>query len=48
VPGGQDQPGGGAGYATAYGLFIAAAVAAMFGDPVQEKLTLSRPGRSKW
>jgi hypothetical protein len=28
-------------YATAYGLFIAAAVAAVFGDPVREKLTLS-------
>ena len=27
-------------YATAYGLFIAAAVASMFGDQVQEKLTL--------
>ena len=31
-------------YATAYGLFIAAAVAAMFGEQVQEKLTLSGGG----
>jgi uncharacterized protein (TIGR03083 family) len=31
-------------YATAYGLFIAAAVAAMFGDQVQEKLTLGGDG----
>ena len=31
-------------YATAYGLFIAAAVAAAFGDPVQEKLTLGGGG----
>jgi uncharacterized protein (TIGR03083 family) len=31
-------------YATAYGLFIAAAVASMFGDPVQEKLTLAGDG----
>ena len=31
-------------YATAYGLFIAAAVAAVFGDPVQEKLTLGGDG----
>jgi uncharacterized protein (TIGR03083 family) len=31
-------------YATAYGLFIAAAVASMFGDPVQEKLTLGGDG----
>ena len=31
-------------YATAYGLFIAAAVASMFGDRVQEKLTLSSGG----
>src|SRR5262249_60814037 len=27
-------------YATSYGLFVAAAVASMFGDQVQEKLTL--------
>ena len=31
-------------YATAYGLFIAAAVAPMFGDQVQEKLTLGGDG----
>jgi uncharacterized protein (TIGR03083 family) len=31
-------------YATAYGLFIAAAVASMSGRPVQEKLTLSGAG----
>jgi uncharacterized protein (TIGR03083 family) len=31
-------------YATAYGLFIAAAVAAAFGDPVREKLTLGGDG----
>lgn len=31
-------------YATAYGLFIAAAVASMFGDPVQEKLSLGGDG----
>ena len=31
-------------YATAYGLFIAAAVASMFGDRVQEKLTLGGDG----
>jgi uncharacterized protein (TIGR03083 family) len=31
-------------YATAYGVFIAAAVASMFGDPVQEKLTLGGDG----
>jgi uncharacterized protein (TIGR03083 family) len=31
-------------YAAAYGLFIAAAVASMFGDPVQEKLTLGGEG----
>jgi uncharacterized protein (TIGR03083 family) len=31
-------------YATAYGLFIAAAVAAAFGDPVHEKLTLGGGG----
>src|SRR5258707_8208895 len=32
------------GYATAYGLFIAAAVASLFGDPVREKLTLGGDG----
>jgi hypothetical protein len=31
-------------YATAYGIFLAAAVASMFGDPVQEKLTLGGDG----
>jgi uncharacterized protein (TIGR03083 family) len=31
-------------YATAYGLFIAAAVASMFGDQVQEQLTLGGDG----
>jgi hypothetical protein len=31
-------------YATAYGVFIAAAVASMFGDPVQEKLMLGGDG----
>ena len=31
-------------YATAYGLFMAAAVASMFGDQVQEKLKLSGDG----
>jgi len=31
-------------YATAYGLFIAAAVASMFGDQVQQKLTLGGDG----
>jgi uncharacterized protein (TIGR03083 family) len=31
-------------YATAYGLFIAAAVASMFGDQVREKLTLGGNG----
>jgi hypothetical protein len=31
-------------YATAYGLFIAAAVAPIFGDQVQERLTLGGDG----
>jgi len=31
-------------YATGYGVFIAAAVASTFGDPVQEKLTLGGDG----
>ena len=31
-------------YATAYGLFIAGAVASMFGDPVRQKLTLAGDG----
>ena len=32
------------GYAVAYGLFISAAVASLFGDPVQDKLTLGGDG----
>ena len=32
------------GYATAYGVFIAAAAASMFGDPVRQKLTLGGDG----
>jgi uncharacterized protein (TIGR03083 family) len=32
------------GYAAAYGVFIAAAVASMFGDPVRQKLTLGGDG----
>jgi hypothetical protein len=36
--------GGATVYATAYGLFIAAAVAVVFGDQVQEKLTLGGAG----
>ena len=32
------------GYAAAYGVFLAAAVASMFGDPVQETLTLGGDG----
>ena len=32
------------GYAAAYGLFISAAVASLFGDPVQDKLTLGGDG----
>ena len=32
------------GYAAAYGLFVAAAVASMFGDQVREKLTLGGDG----
>ena len=31
-------------YATAYGVFVAAAVASVFGDPVQEKLILGDDG----
>src|SRR5438874_2300191 len=31
-------------YATAYGVFIAAVVASMFGEPVQQTLKLSRGG----
>jgi uncharacterized protein (TIGR03083 family) len=43
---GADHPtdGDATAYATAYGVFIAAAVASMFGDPVQEKLTLGGDG----
>ncbi|MGE5286509.1 MAG: maleylpyruvate isomerase family mycothiol-dependent enzyme [Micromonosporaceae bacterium] len=43
---GREHPtdGEATGYAAAYGLFIAAAVAAMFGGQVQEKLTLGGDG----
>ena len=43
---GRDHPtdGDATSYAAAYGLFIAAAVAALFGEPVQDKLTLSGDG----
>jgi uncharacterized protein (TIGR03083 family) len=43
---GTDHPtdGDATAYAAAYGLFIAAAVASMFGDQVQEKLTLGGDG----
>jgi uncharacterized protein (TIGR03083 family) len=43
---GRDHPtdGDATHYATAYGLFLAAAVAAMFGDPVQQKLALAGDG----
>jgi uncharacterized protein (TIGR03083 family) len=43
---GAEHPTGGdaIGYATAYGLFLAAAVASMFGDPVRQKLTLGGDG----
>jgi uncharacterized protein (TIGR03083 family) len=43
---GAEHPGDddAAAYATAYGVFIAAAVASMFGDQVQEKLMLDGPG----
>ena len=46
LPQGREHPtdGDATGYATAYGLFIAAAVAAMFGGQMQEKLTLGGPG----
>jgi uncharacterized protein (TIGR03083 family) len=46
LPRGAGHPtdGDATGYAAAYGVFIAAAVAAMFGDPVQEKLTLGGDG----
>ena len=43
---GAEHPtdGGATAYATAYGVFIAAAVASMFADPVQQKLTLGGGG----
>jgi uncharacterized protein (TIGR03083 family) len=43
---GRDHPtdGDATGYAAAYGVFIAAAVAALFGDQVQERLTLGGDG----
>jgi uncharacterized protein (TIGR03083 family) len=46
LPRGADHPtdGDATGYAAAYGVFIAAAVASMFGDPVQDKLTLGGDG----
>jgi hypothetical protein len=46
LPRGADHPtdGDATGYAAAYGVFIAAALASMFGDPVQDKLTLGGDG----
>jgi uncharacterized protein (TIGR03083 family) len=46
LPRGTDHPtdGEATGYAAAYGVFIAAAVASMFGDPVRHKLALSGDG----
>ena len=46
LPRGADHPTGGdaTGYAAAYGVFIAAAVASMVGDPVQDILTLGGEG----
>ncbi|MGI8331389.1 maleylpyruvate isomerase family mycothiol-dependent enzyme [Actinomadura scrupuli] len=43
---GAEHPTGGdaTGYATAYGLFLAAAVASMLGDPVSQRLTLGGDG----
>ena len=43
---GEEHPTDGAAtaYATAYGLFIAATVASMFGGQIHEKLTLSGDG----
>jgi uncharacterized protein (TIGR03083 family) len=43
---GTDHPAGddAIGYAAAYGVFIAAVVASMFGDPVQDKLELGGDG----
>jgi uncharacterized protein (TIGR03083 family) len=46
LPRGTGHPtdGDATGYAAAYGVFIAAAVASMFGDPVRQQLTLSGDG----
>ena len=46
LPRGADHPtdGDATAYAAAYGVFIAAAVASMFGDPVHQKLTLGGDG----
>jgi hypothetical protein len=46
LPRGTDHPtdGDATGYAASYGVFIAAAVASMFGDPVRHKLTLGGDG----
>ena len=46
LPRGIEHPtdGDATGYAAAYGVFIAAAVASMFGDPVRQKLTLGEDG----
>ena len=46
LPRGTEHPtdGDATGYAAAYGVFIAAAVASMFGDPVRQKLTLGGDG----
>jgi uncharacterized protein (TIGR03083 family) len=46
LPRGTGHPtdGDATGYAAAYGVFIAAAMASMFGDPVRQKLTLGGDG----
>jgi uncharacterized protein (TIGR03083 family) len=46
LPRGTGHPtdGDATGYAAAYGVFIAAAVASMFGDPVRQQLTLGGDG----
>lgn len=46
LPRGTGHPtdGDATGYAAAYGVFIAAAVSSMFGDPVRQKLTLGGDG----
>jgi uncharacterized protein (TIGR03083 family) len=46
LPRGIEHPtdGDATGYAAAYGVFIAAAVASMFGDPVRQELTLGGDG----